>query len=1240
MITLHPLRLRLRTNANVSTLFHSFYLAEYENNAVKIIHRIPAHKYQLENIEAGLMGFLSDMQFIDSTKEVFGNFAITTSNGSLFNAFYRGSKERVFVGVSEYFFPSFARQIFQDLGIASGKALYSTMLELCEEPVLPMSNISYSFQIGAVPRIIRFSSVDQTDDSDFSTLALNLLTPQMLVSAWESLMIEERVLVVSNNISIIQYICELLRRLVLPLSIVTFSPFLPKEALPAIEAPFPYLVGGCSRHILDSMVDLSETVIMDLDCRRVIHGGTREFVESTAPPRLVRQLLNSLHQVMVAPLNELISRPTNLLSDSSSSSSRSSSCRVIDKIINTFMAANISLLTSRACGSSEVPTFFRRGGSINPCASGANSPFQPTKQRPYLGFYRQSASEDNASGTMQLLRERYTDDENGSFVACWIEMDDMTFSVYEFVDDVPMAYFSIKDIRSVSPLAIEPEGHVFEMILTYGKSYRFVATDPEARKGWVDFIEERMNMCKKQGNRLSMGPLPVLSGQSSGIGVGTGGNGPMSAVRGNKVNNPSPSRSHQMSFAAVDSFQDRDMVLSSVKAISYRDRDRRDLNDSFAIRENSNLHASSIRFLAQLPADSSMLAPGQYEDSTPIIGYEDYSQDPNLSTTALSPDEDSMLSQFRYKVNQTQMVKNFYSSIDCSDYESMFRQLGAEAPLAAFSKDMFQNEVFPSFEQLLPTHTSMSIVDFVGMLLGSNSSNSPLNRAASEDTEDSQLNTGSFAKSSRTSSFSDNGFLRPETFVLYADSAYLESKSAKSKASSDITVPSYSEKRMEGVSLVNQLSFLSPIGEHPDESRLSLDSRPSPRPDIADEAERSAIKSEAEKEGSQKETITNNAIESTETLSSRVASVDVPPFDDFNTVPPAVSDGEVPLSNESALPVSAATSKPELSSAPASRSNSTDGGKWLNIKIHKVAVPIDSLSSETQGSTVDTQPTENSPTEKEDEKTRNSEGELSININQHSEVSVAAETNPNGSETASASASIAPLRVSKRRHTIALSKETADYYSTVEDLDQLDHLSIQTKGDSEALEPVPPMSPAVSPTGRPSKPAKPSKSSAIRLSFSQDGVSATPSRTASVDSSTGILPPLDVSNPVSPVNSLRRSPQKRSKSVTEISAIASIRQDSVSKDLPPLTPTTSISKDAQPSLTSSTSKRFSMKFAMSWTKGIYRKTERVRYLSRCMFKGSRAMKGSLTILIFLLSYESLIILYHLFLYCRMLQLKI
>lgn len=50
------------------------------------------------------------------------------------------------------------------------------------------------------------------------------------------------------------------------------------------------------------------------------------------------------------------------------------------------------------------------------------------------------------------------------FLSCWIELDQMTFSVYEFADELPIVFFLASSIEAVLPTSMEPEGLVFDII--------------------------------------------------------------------------------------------------------------------------------------------------------------------------------------------------------------------------------------------------------------------------------------------------------------------------------------------------------------------------------------------------------------------------------------------------------------------------------------------------------------------------------------------------------------------------------------------------------------------------------------------------------------------------------------------------------------------------------------------------------------------------------------------------------
>ncbi|KAJ1432492.1 hypothetical protein B484DRAFT_327313, partial [Ochromonadaceae sp. CCMP2298] len=66
----------------------------------------------------------------------------------------------------------------------------------------------------------------------------------MLVKAWEALVLERKVLVMSSVSSVIPAVCEFLRRMVSPLNIInTYVPLLSLQLIETVEAPTPYLLG-------------------------------------------------------------------------------------------------------------------------------------------------------------------------------------------------------------------------------------------------------------------------------------------------------------------------------------------------------------------------------------------------------------------------------------------------------------------------------------------------------------------------------------------------------------------------------------------------------------------------------------------------------------------------------------------------------------------------------------------------------------------------------------------------------------------------------------------------------------------------------------------------------------------------------------------------------------------------------------------------------------------------------------
>jgi hypothetical protein len=332
---------------------------------------------------------------------------------------------------------------------------------------------------------------------------------------------------------------------------------------------------------------------------------------------------------MVTPINQQFSRFDNSYLETAHIVKTAN--ETLDEIISCFMEMNLSLLTARACSGEVLPTFFRRNPQSNDHYSSLHSTpeLRSKRQNIFMGFLKANSKFGFASGTMQLLKERYSNDECLAFEACWIEMDDVTFAAYELADDVPLAYVPIQDIRSISPLPIEPEGHVFEIILRHGQSYRFVATDPEARKAWVDIIEENMNKTRRALKSTRPGSMNI---------------------KDEKNDKPISER--------VDTEDDREKFNSIV--IGYADVD----NDNYK----------------------------------------------------MTPEEEMAMSKFRFKVNQTQMVINMNSNLECGDYEEIFRQFDPDRPFVNFAEELFRDEGY-LIERFLPKNISANTTDFLKQVI-------------------------------------------------------------------------------------------------------------------------------------------------------------------------------------------------------------------------------------------------------------------------------------------------------------------------------------------------------------------------------------------------------------------------------------------------------------------------------------------------------------------------------------------
>lgn len=490
---LHPIQLLTRTDGDVTTIYHCVFLIHVDDDRqnIKIIRRIPSKRTHLDTIESGIGLFVLDAASKSYDTEKYGNFVITTSDGTRFFAYWKAYQQRMFMCVSRLPLLSFSRKVFRLLSHEASSNVLQILTCLCETPIYPCPGLSYDVAFSCGNASIEFSDIEQVNDSDSNNIVLRAFNPKMMVEAWEALILERKVLVVTSVPSILGPCCEFLRRLTLPLvSINAFVPHLPIQLLQAIEAPFPYLLGADIKDLRENQVDVSETIIIDLDSRSVIYPQNKSLYPDIKPPEsMIHQMLHDLNDVIFYSLGDWVARTRG--EESNGPTGQEIVDHQVHELIQIFVRSNMSLFCARSC---SVSAFYRvdrnaaRPRSLRPCVT-VSAAHESKKKLSFMGYHRNFHV---SYGFMQLFHEKVDKNEIRHFTPCWIEMDDIVFAVYEYADDMPLFYIYNKDIEAVLPSSMEPEGHVFELTTKNHSTFLFATTDTDSRRKWIDFIEECM----------------------------------------------------------------------------------------------------------------------------------------------------------------------------------------------------------------------------------------------------------------------------------------------------------------------------------------------------------------------------------------------------------------------------------------------------------------------------------------------------------------------------------------------------------------------------------------------------------------------------------------------------------------------------------------------------------------------------------------------------------------------------
>lgn len=191
------------------------------------------------------------------------------------------------------------------------------------------------------------------NEDPFLAQCLDVLTADMLVCAYASMLLEHRLLVVSSATAVLPLVCELFLSLLSPLQWPhVFVPVLARGMHHVIESPCPYVMGIASLESLDSSTDLEGVTIINID------RGTTTVPRSVEklPQSVEDDLVQRVGEVMVRRCRAKFSRPTSHWSGQAATQAECSRKRQLAEIREAFIHQTLRLICARHC---TVSAFYR-----------------------------------------------------------------------------------------------------------------------------------------------------------------------------------------------------------------------------------------------------------------------------------------------------------------------------------------------------------------------------------------------------------------------------------------------------------------------------------------------------------------------------------------------------------------------------------------------------------------------------------------------------------------------------------------------------------------------------------------------------------------------------------------------------------------------------------------------------------------------------------------------------------------
>jgi hypothetical protein len=492
----HPIRLLARPDGELTTVFHSVVLCSIDRHTglVDVVAKHPPFRKNIETVEDGIRAIIMDhvaenpdFKDVDSSC----TFVLTNHDGRLY-VYASISKARVVAVVCSLPLFSFCRKVLERISEEAFEVMLPIVYTMCEMPVFPMPNLKYNFQFNGGTIDMHFDALESIRDSEVQALVLSVMSPQMIVRAWEALIVERRILVTSSFPSLLLPCCELVRKLISPLPFMgAFIPELPASGVEAIEAPGTFIIGVEANTLRKSSVDMNGIVILDLDRRQVIFTpSSDDDPYYAAPPAIITSLLQNINSIIHEPAAAWFNRPIQV-GDSYHPFLQGGSSTILSNVSRLFVKLNVSILSAQFC---RIKAFYR--SLVNKDDTSGFYAVLGTNYRSDgsipIGYSDQFGYK---VGCVQLWKSNENkEDTIHHTIPCWMEMNDFSLSVYEQADDLPLLFLPIVEFDAIESCALEPDGHVFQLSLKNALVFRFTAADPESRQLWLTAIEQKINL--------------------------------------------------------------------------------------------------------------------------------------------------------------------------------------------------------------------------------------------------------------------------------------------------------------------------------------------------------------------------------------------------------------------------------------------------------------------------------------------------------------------------------------------------------------------------------------------------------------------------------------------------------------------------------------------------------------------------------------------------------------------------